>query len=54
MNTSRLDDRARERVLNETAVELGVPCFDPLKTSAAAIVRGLEGTGKATGKIHVL
>ena len=38
LNTSALDDEARERVLSKTARELGVPCFDPMKTSPAAIV----------------
>jgi uncharacterized NAD-dependent epimerase/dehydratase family protein len=38
LNTSALDAEARERVLSETARALGVPCFDPLKTSPAAVV----------------
>lgn len=38
LNTSALDEEARERVLSETARELGVPAFDPLKTSPAAVV----------------
>jgi uncharacterized NAD-dependent epimerase/dehydratase family protein len=54
LNTSRLEEPARERLLDETAAELGVPCFDPLQTSAAAIVRELEATNRATGKMHVL
>jgi uncharacterized NAD-dependent epimerase/dehydratase family protein len=38
LNTSALDTEARERALSTTARELGVPCFDPMKTSPAAIV----------------
>lgn len=38
LNTSALGEEERERVLAETARDLGVPCFDPLKTSPAAIV----------------
>lgn len=38
LNTSALGEEERERALAETARDLGVPCFDPLKTSPAAIV----------------
>ncbi|HET6628477.1 MAG TPA: DUF1611 domain-containing protein [Woeseiaceae bacterium] len=38
LNTSALDARARARVLDETAAQLGVPCFDPLRTSLDAVL----------------
>ena len=38
LNTSALDDAARARVLAETDQLLGVPCFDPLKTSLSPVI----------------
>jgi uncharacterized NAD-dependent epimerase/dehydratase family protein len=38
LNTSTLDDAAREQVLRDTEQQLGLPCFDPLKTSLKAVV----------------
>lgn len=38
LNTSQLDEAARARVLMATEQEMGVPCFDPMKTSLAAVV----------------
>ncbi|MGH8239252.1 MAG: DUF1611 domain-containing protein [Steroidobacteraceae bacterium] len=32
LNTSKLDDAQRARVIAETAASMGVPCFDPLQT----------------------
>ncbi len=37
-NTSTLDEAAREKLLRSTEQELGLPCFDPLKTSLAGVV----------------
>ena len=37
-NTSALDDAARARLFADTEKELGLPCFDPLKTSLNAVV----------------
>lgn len=37
-NTSALDDAARAKLFAETEKELGLPCFDPLKTSLASVV----------------
>lgn len=37
-NSSALDDAARARLFAETERELGLPCFDPLKTSLNAVV----------------
>jgi len=38
LNTSSLDDQRRESLLGETARQLGVPCFDPLKTSCEQVI----------------
>ena len=38
MDTSRLDDAARERVLGETEDRLGLPCVDSVATGVARIV----------------
>lgn len=38
-NTSTLDDDARTRLLIETEQSLGLPCFDPLKTSLAPVMQ---------------
>lgn len=38
LNTSTLDEAARMRVLTETEQQLGLPCFDPLKTSLAPVI----------------
>jgi uncharacterized NAD-dependent epimerase/dehydratase family protein len=38
MDTSRLDDAARERLLGETEDRLGLPCVDPVATGVARIV----------------
>ena len=40
-NTSALDAAARARLLAETEQRLGLPCFDPLKTSLDAVVQGI-------------
>lgn len=38
LNTSALSDKDRERALTEASQELGVPSFDPLKTSTDAVL----------------
>ena len=38
LNTSALNETARARVLAETEQRLGVPCFDPLKTSLSPVI----------------
>ncbi len=38
-NTSALDPPARDRLLEQTEQRLGLPCFDPLKTSMDAITQ---------------
>ena len=38
LNTSRLDAAGRARAIESAAAELNVPCFDPMKTSAEAVV----------------
>ncbi|WP_428310730.1 DUF1611 domain-containing protein [Hydrocarboniphaga sp.] len=37
-NSSALDDEQRARLFAETEAELGLPCFDPLKTSLDAVI----------------
>ena len=37
-NTSALNDIERAKLFAETEKELGLPCFDPLKTSLNAVV----------------
>lgn len=37
-NTSALNDAERSKLFAETERELGLPCFDPLKTSLAAVI----------------
>jgi uncharacterized NAD-dependent epimerase/dehydratase family protein len=37
LNTSKLDAAERERIIAHTARALGVPCFDPLKTTLDAV-----------------
>lgn len=41
LNTSELSAADRERVIAETARELGVPCFDPMKSSLDDAVRSV-------------
>ena len=41
LNTSSLAPADRERVIAETAAKMGVPCFDPMKTSLDAAVRSI-------------
>jgi uncharacterized NAD-dependent epimerase/dehydratase family protein len=43
LNTSKLDDATRERVIPETERQIGVPCFDPLKTPLAAVLDRILG-----------
>jgi uncharacterized NAD-dependent epimerase/dehydratase family protein len=38
LNTSALGSRERKRIIDQTATNLGVPCFDPLRMPAAEIV----------------
>ncbi len=38
LNTAALDEDASARAIDETAALLGVPCFDPLRTSPGAVV----------------
>lgn len=38
LNTSKLDATARARAMDAAAAELNVPCFDPMKTSADAVI----------------
>lgn len=42
LNTARLSQEERERVLSETASELGLPCIDPVATGVAAVVDVIE------------
>lgn len=37
-NTSALSDVERAQLFNDTERELGLPCFDPLKTSLSAVI----------------
>lgn len=37
-NTSALGDVERDKLFADTEAELGLPCFDPLKTSLAAVI----------------
>lgn len=41
LNTSALSQAERERALSEAEYELGVPSFDPLKTSSDAVIERL-------------
>jgi uncharacterized NAD-dependent epimerase/dehydratase family protein len=41
LNTSELSASERERVIGETARALGVPCFDPMKSSLDDAVRSV-------------
>ncbi len=41
IDTSRLDQAARERLLAETGAELGLPCVDPFATGVGPIVDAL-------------
>src|SRR3546814_10489358 len=43
-NTSTLSDAEREKLFAGTERELGLPCFDPLKTSLDAVVARILGT----------
>lgn len=38
-NTSALNDEERNKLFAETERELGLPCFDPLKTSLDAVIK---------------
>lgn len=38
LNTSKLDESQRHRVIEDTARLMQVPCFDPMKTSADAVI----------------
>lgn len=41
IDTSRLDEAARDRLLAETGAELGIPCVDPFATGVGPIVDAL-------------
>lgn len=43
LNTSRLDATERARAIDAAEAELGVPCFDPMKTPADAVVNRVLG-----------
>jgi len=43
LNTSALSDKERERALADASQELGVPSFDPLKTSTDAVLDKMLG-----------
>ncbi len=42
-NTSALSDAERAKLFADTEAELGLPCFDPLKTSLDAVVARIRG-----------